>query len=490
MTAEANSDKGSLRSRALGSLAWSVAAKLVSQGVTFLATILLARILGAEEFGLVALSLVYIGFVQIFIDAGFLHALIQRSALSQRELAGCFWFLLVAGFCAFGASLLAVDLLDRLFSVPGIGMIIVAQSSILLFLPFRTIAQALLSRDVRVDALSKRETVLSVLRLAASLWMALQGFGVWSLVIPQVAGEIVYSLSCYRRARWRLTVEFDWTSLKPLLRFGTDISLSRTVWFAASRADQLIIGRVLGTEALGLYSLALQFASALPQFASGTLSRVAYPVFAQLQHDPLRLKKAFLGVLRYMILVCLPAFAGIGLIAPDLFGLAFASSWHGAVVPLQVLCVLAFLKLMEAMAGFVVNARGRTRLNLRFNVMALVATGMGVLAGTRLGGVTAVALMATISFVPIVLLVIGAALKECGGGLGDLIPVVRLPVISTLAMIMVVVGLGLLLPEAEHLIRVIIMVSVGAAVYSAATLTLSPGIIGEIRNELPHCQTA
>lgn len=490
MPAEVNPDNGSLRSRALGSLAWSVAAKLISQGVTFLATVLLARILGAGEFGLVALSLVYIGFILIFIDAGFLHALIQRSALSQRELAGCFWFLLAAGCGAFGASVLCADLLERLFAVPGIGMVIVAQSSIFLFLPFRTIAQAILSRDVRVDALSKRETALSVLRLAASLWMARHGFGVWSLVIPQIAGEIAFSLSCYRRAGWRLTAEFDWSALKPLLRFGTDISFSRIVWFAASRADQLVIGRVLGAEALGLYSLALQFASALPQFASGTLSRIAYPVFAQLQHDPPRLKKAFLGVLRYLTLVCLPAFAGIGLVAPDLFRLTFAESWHGAVVPLQVLCVLAFLKLMEAMAGFVVNARGRTRLNLRFNVMALVATVAGVLAGTRLGSVTGVALLATISFVPVVLLVLRAALRECDGRLADLVPVVRLPALATLAMILAVAGLGMLLPAAGQLTRVIVMVGAGVAVYCAATLTLSPGIIGEIRNEMPRCQTA
>jgi|GEM_PF-2722056 len=484
------SEIGNLRSKAICSLTWSFAAKLVSQGGTFLATILLARILGAGEFGLVALSLVYIGFVQIFIDAGFLHALVQRSALTQRELSGCFWLLLVAGCGAFSISLLASDSLDGLFAVTGIGLIIAVQSSIFLFLPFRIIAQALLSRDICLDEMSKRETAISVLRLATSLCMAWQGFGVWSLVIPQVVGEIAFSLACYRRAGWRLTAEFDWKALKPLLRFGTDISLSRIIWFAANRVDQLIIGRVLGTEALGFYSLALQFASALPQFASATLSRVAFPVFAMLQHDPFRLKKAFIGVMRYMTLACLPAFAGIALVAPDLLGLVFAPSWLQAVVPLQVLCILAFLKLMEAMAGFVVNARGRTRLNLRFNVLTLVVSTVGILIGTRLGGVSAVACMATISFVPIVLLVMRAAMRECGGGLGDLLAVVRFPAVATLAMIIAVLCIETLLSGAGHVHRLIAMVAVGGAVYAAVMVRLSPGIIGEIRNELPRCQTA
>jgi O-antigen/teichoic acid export membrane protein len=462
---------------------------LISQGVTFLGTILLARILGTSEFGLVALSLVYIGFVQIFIDAGFLQALIQRPYLSQRELAGCFWFLLLAGVAAFGISWLSSDFMDRLFAAPGIGLIIVAQSSIFLFLPFRIISQSLLSREVLVYELSKREAVLGLFRFAASLWMAWQGFGVWSLVLPQVAGEIAFSLSCYRRAEWRLTVEFDWSALKPLLRFGIDVSLSRIVWFAASRADQFIIGRMLGIESLGLYSLALQFAGALPQFAAGTLSRVAFPVFSMLQAEPERMKKAFLGMMKYTVLVCVPAFAGIGLVAADFFLLAFAPPWQEAVIPLQVLCLLAFMKLMEAMAGFVINAKGCTRMNLHFNVLAFVATSLGVFAGTRIGSVIGVAVMATIAFVPVVLLVMKAAMGVCGGRLGDLLDILRRPLLATLTMVIAVVALGALLPDAGHLMRLLAASVVGAAVYVLATIWLSPGIVGEIRNELLRYQT-
>ncbi|KAF0219928.1 MAG: polysaccharide transporter PST [Geobacteraceae bacterium] len=475
----------SLRARAITSLSWSVFAKLVSQSVTFLATVLLARKLGASEFGLAALSLVYIGFIQAFIDAGFLQALIQRPALVQQELASCFWFLLAAGFGAFGASLLASDLLEKFFATPGIGLIIVAQSSIFLFLPFRTLAQSILSRDVRLNELSKLETVLSVVRLVFSLLLAWNGAGVWSLVLPLVIAEIAYSLLSYRRAAWRLTLEFNRPSLKPILGYGVDVSLSRIVWFGASRADQFIIGKMLGTEALGLYSLALQFANALPQFASGSISRVVFPVFARLQHDPARLKRVYLVIAKYSTILFLPAFAGIGLLAPDLFALTFKPSWQNAVIPLQVLCILAFLRLTEALSGFLINAIGRTRLNLISNVIALAATAAAVYLGARLGGLNVITILTTLSFVPVTLLTGWFAMREIGGSLDEYLSIFRIPVFATLVMGCGVAGVGSLLPGDVPMLRIAVMLFVGVVAYSAVLLVLSPGIIREIRNELP-----
>jgi hypothetical protein len=92
--------------------------------------------------------------------------------------------------------------------------------------------------------------------------------------------------------------------------------------------------------------------------------------------------------------------------------------------------------------------------------------------------------------VTVALLVMGAALEECGGGLVDFIAMVRIPVTATSVMVAAVAGLGALLPDGGHVVRLVAMVSVGAGVYTAATVVLWPGILGEIRHELPRCRTA
>lgn len=471
----------SLRSRAASSFSWSVIAKLTSQGATFVGTILLARILPVSDFGLIAMAHVYLGFLQQFIDAGFLEALIQRTSLTQKELSGAFWLLLGAGFTGFVGSILARGLLESIFGTPGIGWVIVVLSSILMFLPFRIISQAVLSRDVRIQELSKREAVVNVVRLAASVWMARAGAGVWSLVFPQIVAEMVFSLWCYQRAGWRLTAEFSWPTLRPLVRFGFDMTLSRLAWFAATRADQFIIGRVLGPTALGLYSIAWQFAGALPQFASATLLRVVFPVFARLQQDSDRLRRGFLEVTRATAYAALPALAGLALVAPDLFALMLKPSWRPAVVPLQVLCPLAFLKIVESLAGFLINARAGTRRNLIFNVLSLGATAFGATAGAMLGGLAAVSILVTLSAIPVTLLFVRAAMHECGGTLGQWTAALRGPLGATLLMAAAMSALGVLLPGQRHVLRVTTMVTAGASVYMLIAIPAARELVAQFR---------
>jgi polysaccharide transporter, PST family len=476
----------SLRSRAVTSFSWSVAAKLISQGATFIGTLMLARILSVADFGLVAMGQVYLGFLQQFLDAGFSQALIQRPKLTQAELAGSFWLLLVAGFLGFGGSLLAQPLLDSLFGMPGIGLIIVAQTSVLMFLPFRTIAQAILSRDVRIDELSKREVILSVLRVGASIWLAFRGAGVWSLVLPQIAMEMVYSLSCYRCARWRLTREFSWPTLRPLASYGVDIIASRILWFAAYRADQFLVGRLLGPNALGLYSLAWQFAGALPQFASATLARVAFPLFSRLQHDVARLRGAFLVLTRYTAFVAVPAFAGLAMLAPELFGALLKPTWRSAVLPLQVLCPLALLNILMSLGAFIINARGRTGQNLVFNFLSFLGTVIGVSAGAKLAGLPGVTVLLFLSSIPVGLLFIRSAMKECAGTLRQWAAVLTRPMLATAVMCAGVMLVDLLLSGRGHVLRLASMTSSGIILYVGAVLVLAPEILTEIRNRHQH----
>jgi teichuronic acid exporter len=472
----------SLRSRTISSVSWSVVAKLVSQSATFIGTIVLARLLVPEDFGLVALSVVYIGFLQIFIDAGFLHALIQRPELSQHELSSCFWLLLVVGAVAFGGTFIATDVLDRLWGVPGIGFVMAMQSSIFLVLPFRTIGQALLSREVRIDELSKLELVMNIGRLPFSLWMAWSGAGVWSLVVPQILGEIVFSISCYYRTGWKLIPVFCFKDMKPLLSYGIDISLSRVVWFAASRADQFIIGKMLGTGALGIYSLALQFSSAIPQFAAGTISRVIFPLFSKLQDNRLHLRNAYLGSTKYLTMFFLPALLGVSLVAQDLVSLLFSPQWQQAILPLQLLCILSFFRLIEAISGFLLNAVGKTRLNLIINFLTLVSTTIGVTIGSYYGGLDGVALGVLLSFVPIVTITTCYAMREIDGSFGMYVNAVLLPLKGASVMF----GLCMILSKmfiGGSLARIFTMSLAGMAIYFATLLLFHPRILQDLKNE-------
>jgi O-antigen/teichoic acid export membrane protein len=471
----------SLRTRALSSLSWSVVAKLVSQGATVVGTVLLARILRIADFGLVAMAQIYLGFLQQFLDAGFLLALIQRPSLTQRELSGSFWLLLVTGSVGCGATVLGSSLVDAVFGAPGVGRIIAAQSTILLFLPFRTIGQAILSRDVRVDEISKREAAISVIRVALSIWLAMTGAGVWSLILPQIVAEIAFSLSCYRRAGWHPTLTFSWRTMQPLLRYGADITLSRLVWFGVSRTDQFVVGRVLGPTALGLYALAWQFAGAVPQFVAATLARVVFPVFSRLQGDAARLRGAFLDVTRYTAFAVMAPFAGLALVAPDLVDVSLKRAWGPAVLPMQLLCPLAFVKIFEANAASLINARAGTRRNLALNVLSLGMTALGVGIGARVGSLAGVAAFLGLASLPVTLLFVRAAMRECGGTVGQWLAAFHGPAVATLVMGAAVIGAQAALAAQSAALRLPSTVTVGMAAYALAVLLVGRDVVAQLR---------
>lgn len=478
-----------LSQRTAASLRWSVAAKLISQGATFFTTILLARLLGAGDFGLVAVSLIYIGFLQMFVDAGFLPALIQRAEINQLEMASCFWLLLFTGSCAIGCTLLLHGTLDGFFGIIGAGKVIAVQSTIFLVMPFRTLAVAILSRDVRIDLISKVEGAVNVAMLGVSLLMALEGAGVWSLVLPQVTGQIIFSLVCYFWAGWHPSLEFSWSAVKPLGGYGLTITLSQLVWFAGSRLDQLIIGKILGAEALGFYSLAMQLACAIPQFASATVSRVVFPVFSNLQDQSTKLKEAFLTTSKYISMACMPASAGIVLLAPSFFVVAFKPAWQPAVVPLQWLCLLAFLRINEGIAGFLINARGKPRVNVVFNCIALGLLGLGLYTGFLLGGLSSVALCIAVSFAPVPILTAWAAIHECGGKFYEYICSFKSSLTGTSVMAVAILVTCHFLPWTGHVLRVVVLVPMGVLVYFGAVLYAEPGIVKEIATHLRHTES-
>jgi lipopolysaccharide exporter len=230
-----------------------------------------------------------------------------------------------------------------------------------------------------------------------------------------------------------------------------------------------------------LYSIAWQFAGALPQFASATLLRVVFPVFARLQQDSDRLRRGFLEVTRAIAYAALPALAGLALVAPDLFALMLKPSWRPAVVPLQVLCPLAFLKIVESLAGFLINARAGTRRNLIFNVLSLGATAFGATAGAMLGGLTAVSILVTLSAIPVTLLFVRAAMHECGGTLGQWTAALRGPLGATLLMGAAMAALGVLLPGQRHVLRATTMVTAGATVYMLVAIPAARELVAQFR---------
>lgn len=468
-------DFGNLQSSSAGivrSVRWTGISKAVVQLSTAATTLIVARWILRDDFGLFALALAYVALVDIFVDFGFVAALIQRQNVNQDQLSSCFWLL-----CATSATLFAVGetiapvVIARIFDDARLTLVIQIVSIAFLVVPITVICSGLLSRRLRLDTLAKTEIAGGLIRCLVTLGFAYRGFGVMSLVFGFLADRLLLGGLLFLVTGWRPSFVWRGQDIREIMAFGSQVFVGKLLWYMYSKLDTLIIGRLLGLEVLGLYSMAAQLAGAFYQFVSSAYYRIAFPVLAQLQLSPM-LASQFLKFSRYLTIVALPVFVGIVVTSHDIVAVFLDQRWVGVAVPLQVLAAVAAIQTMSGLLGQASNAVGRPRLSTMINLASIPLFASGFYLGALTWGINGV-LGAWIVLIPIRFLV--TIVLTCR--LLKVSPTAYVfansgPVVAVLGMSGLVTGVAILMSDWNPLPRLLSLVMVGAASYAGMSILL------------------
>jgi O-antigen/teichoic acid export membrane protein len=328
-----------------------------------------------EDYGLMGMAMIFIGFMDLFNDVGLGAAIIQKkeSTLGHQELSSVFWISLFVGFAIyttifivapFAADFFREAKLSRMIRFLGIGFIIGS----LRLLPYNLLTKALQFKR-RGFAEFVSVSLSSIVCLAA----ALSGLGVWSLVLGYLAKEIVLTTMTYALKSFRPDFYFSWKSIRQLFSFGLNVTLSRVLWYFYSNVDYLIIGRFFGKIPLGYYSVAFQLSS-MPVTKINQLTReITFPVYSYIQEDKKKLGYYFLKNIRLVSLILFPVLTGLSVIAYDFFSVILGEKWLPSVTLFQILCVSCAFRAILTQHAPVLNAVGRPDINAKYNLsLALV----------------------------------------------------------------------------------------------------------------------
>lgn len=456
-----------------------MASKLTSRGLVFLSAVILTRFLDPADFGIVSLSLIYIGFVNLFVDAGFGQAIIQKNRITSLELTSCFWLLMVGGFAAYLLTYLCVPIASTLLKAQGIRKVIVVQGFIFFAVPFKVVTSAVLSRDLRIDLQAKVDVFWMVAKLVLSILMAVIGCGIWSIIIPTVAAEFATAFTLMVLCRWRPSFQFSYAAIKSLVTFGTDLTGSRVVWYLNTRADQFVIGRFLGAGSLGVYSMAQNVTNAVLQFAT-SFSQLAYPLLSKLQHDGVQLRATFQKVNRLTYDFYAPILVGTALVSSEIVSTFFNAKWSGMVFPLQVLCVVLLFRLNETNAGLLINAVGRSRVNLYLNCISSALMIPAMYVGCRYYGMKGMLFGLCLTSIPLTFVTTVACCKVVGMSVGEYYSNILATMKATMLMAVAVVVAKQLLHGTGQQLRLVVMVACGTIAYVASLYFLDPKKWNEI----------
>lgn len=377
-----------LARKAFTGASWVSLSSLVGNGLQLLQLALLARLLPPQDFGMIALATVVVGFAQAYTDMGMGNAVIHRQDATHRQLSSLYWLNVLTGFAIFCVVQILAPLLAELWSTPALTGVIRWCAVIFLIEPLGQQFRLQLEKALRFGMLAAIEIAASLLTISVALYTALHGAGAYALVWGPLAGAACKA-ACLVMFGWSKSppsFRLDAGDLKGFLRFGVYQMGERSINFLGFNLDKLLLGSLLGMQALGYYTVAYQLMSRPYQVFNPILTRVAFPVFARMQGDDARMRKGFLRMIGVVALIMFPVYALMIALAQPLLGVVLGSAWQPAVGIFQILAVLGFFYSLGNPLGSLLLAKGRTDIGFYLNLFMIVLYVPAILLGARYGG--------------------------------------------------------------------------------------------------------
>lgn len=360
---------------------------VVKNSLQLLQFAVLARLLSPEDFGLMAMMAVVIGYAKSYADMGISKAIIHRQDVAGDQLSSLYWLSILAGFVAFALVWLSTPLVVGFFNEPRLADLMFWMALTFLITPIGQQFRILMQRDLEFDRIAKVEVGSTTTGVAVSILLAVAGHGVYSLIWGQLA---VYSIRAALFVWqglhiWHPRLHFKRRDLDGFVSFGLYRMGERSVNYFSANVDYLIIGRFLGPEILGIYRLAYELVLRPLQSINPVINRVAFPIFAKKQSDDAALRRGYLEVIKALSLVVFPILIGLAVLAPLIVPLIFGDQWIAAVPFVQILALLGMLKAVANPIGTILLAKGRVDIGFKWNVFVAVANTLVFLSVVRFG---------------------------------------------------------------------------------------------------------
>lgn len=378
----------SIKKKTIQGVFWSGIQNWGSQAGSFIVFLILARLLTPGAFGLVALANVFLNFVQIFLNQGFPEALIQRKEIEDIHINTAFWTQVVIGIFLTSLTFFFANPLAKVFNQLQLISILQVLSFVFIISSFSQTQMALLKRNFAFKSLATRSLLGILASGFVGVFMALSGYGVWSLVGQQLTYESVGVIVLWQASHWRPKLQFFRSYLSELLAFSSNLLGYKLLDFFNQRTDNLLIGYFLGETALGYYAIAHRILEVMTQLLIGTLNQVALPTFSRLQNDAQSFLNAFYRATQLTSLIAFPVFWGVILLSPELIITLFGDKWSQSIPIIQIISLTGLLRPVSFFQRSAFVAMGQPLLQLKLGllnatlnlIVCLIAIKWGILA--------------------------------------------------------------------------------------------------------------
>ena len=363
---------------------WTSLAQGTIAASQFLSGLVLFKLLSIEVFGIVAMAHLVTGFADQLRELGTRMALVQRKEITPEALDSAFFVNLAVGVVLAAGVWLAAPLASAFYKSDAIRAPLEALSSLFLIASLGQVQRALLTRSMQFGRLAVVDTSAALVEASVTILLAIAGYGVWSFVLGEIAMTMTATVGIAIARPWRPGLRIRPTEIRSLVRFGASLMGFNLANYFLTNADRLIIGRVLGADALGLYAFAQRLALFPMRSLSGVMMNVLVPQLAREQDDHPRFAAMFARSCAGVALLSFPLLGALAVLIGPLVAL-YDPKWAPAVVLVALLCPAGMIQSFTRMVGPVFVALGRPDLLFRVGLFAGVVVFCGSIVGVRFG---------------------------------------------------------------------------------------------------------
>ena len=376
---------GGLRTRAARGAAATLAAQWLQLLLKVGSTAVLARLLTPGDFGMVAMVTAAIGFGDALWNMGLATATVQSRRITAAHVNFFFWLQSCLGLVITVITILCAPALAGFYDDPNLSTVTIALSFSFLFGGLTAQHLALLSRQMRFALLSVIDVISLTASVVVAVVVAALGGTYWAIVAMTLLTPAVRMVLCWSASGWRPTRPTRPAEVAGMLRFGGNLAVTNTLDYAALNVDNLIIGRMFGSAALGLYSRAYSLLLLPLWQIHYPVARVAVPVLSYLQTTPERYRRYYRTAVSGVAYVAFPLIALLGALAHEVVAVLLGPGWSGAVPIFQVLAIGGALTTLRDPNGWVFVSTGHTGRQAVWALLNRPVIILGFVIGARWG---------------------------------------------------------------------------------------------------------
>ncbi|MFP4024599.1 MAG: lipopolysaccharide biosynthesis protein [Thiohalospira sp.] len=393
----------SLKQKAITGASWSLTGRLLQQGTQFIIGIILARLLLPEEYGLVAMALVFITVFYVFVDSGFSSAIVQRKNITNSDLSTVFYLNMGVSILVFIILYFGAGLIADFYKEPQLIEIVRVLSIIIILYALTIVQNSLIKRDVNFKLKTRIELFSQISSGAIAIYLAYKGFGVWALIWKTLLNQVFINTQLWLKNHWFPSLEFSKSSFKALFSFSSKLLISGIIDRVYNQLHRLVVGKFFPAAELGYYTRAEQFQNLPSHAISNSLMSFLLPVFSKMQDEPERLKRAAIRILKIVMFFNINAMILMGILAEPIIVGLLGVKWSGAIPYLQLIVFVGVFYPMHAINVQILTSLGHSDLFLRVEIYKKLIGIPSVLLGIFIGIKAMIIGMIAASFISLII---------------------------------------------------------------------------------------